>query len=295
MANNYPITLSHGIARFDFLSDYFIHNLAIFGLDVGDATDQGNYFKGIRTFLRSKGFDVHSTRVSFAAGVDVRSEDLRNEVNRILAETGKEKVHIIGHSMGGMDARHMIVEKGMAQKVASLTTIGTPHNGTSFADWGIAHGGDEIVKIISKVIHIEGLKDLTRDACRKFNDAARNAEASNDVVYKTYAATEDLLTTFTPLQLSWQIIHKEEGENDGLVPLTSQQWQSELKGDDGRVKKIEQKKFKVPGDHLNEVGWWDLNELVQLKFQFNIKQAARDYEQKIKDTYLEIATAAASL
>lgn len=295
MANNYPITLSHGIARFDFLSDYFIHNLALFGLDVTDATDQGNYFKGIRNFLRSQGFDVHSTRVSFAAGVNQRSEDLRNEVNRILTETGKEKVHIIGHSMGGLDARHMIVEKGMADRVASLTTIGTPHNGTSFADWGIANGGSEVIKLVSKVVHIEGLNDLTRASCQTFNDAARNAEASNDVVYKTYAATEDLLTTFTPLQLSWTIINKEEGDNDGLVPLTSQQWQSEIKGDDGKVKQVEQKKFTVPADHLNEVGWWDLNELVHLKFHLNIKQAARDYEQKIKDTYLEIAKAAANL
>ena len=42
-------------------------------------------------------------------------------------------MHLIAHSMGGLDARHMIVREGMAERVASLTTVGTPHNGTPVA------------------------------------------------------------------------------------------------------------------------------------------------------------------
>jgi triacylglycerol esterase/lipase EstA (alpha/beta hydrolase family) len=42
-------------------------------------------------------------------------------------------VHIIAHSMGGLDARHLIVDiVTMADKVGTLATIGTPHLGTSF-------------------------------------------------------------------------------------------------------------------------------------------------------------------
>jgi len=37
------------------------------------------------------------------------------------------KVHLFAHSMGGLDARHMITHLGMANRVRTLTTIGTPH------------------------------------------------------------------------------------------------------------------------------------------------------------------------
>ena len=39
--------------------------------------------------------------------------------------------------MGGLDARYMIASLGMEARVLSLTTVGTPHRGTAFADWGM--------------------------------------------------------------------------------------------------------------------------------------------------------------
>ena len=94
---------------------------------------------------------------------------------------------------------------------------------------------------------------------------------------------------FVFLQLAWDIIKKEEGDNDGLVSLQSQAWQPEIVSADGkRKKKIEQRKFSVAADHLNEVGWWDLNELHGV----NVVKApgARErYETKIKEIYRDIA------
>ena len=46
-------------------------------------------------------------------------------------------VHILAHSLGGLDSRYMISKLDMAERVLSLTTLGTPHRGTTFADWGI--------------------------------------------------------------------------------------------------------------------------------------------------------------
>ena len=40
------------------------------------------------------------------------------------------KVNIIAHSLGGLDARQMLTHLGMGSRVASLTTVGTPHRGT---------------------------------------------------------------------------------------------------------------------------------------------------------------------
>ena len=39
---------------------------------------------------------------------------------------GCEKVNIIAHSKGGLDSRYMITHLGLADKVASLTTVATP-------------------------------------------------------------------------------------------------------------------------------------------------------------------------
>ncbi len=287
---NYPIVLAHGIARFDFLLTHLLHTVNLFGLDLSLPTDGVNYFKGIARHLRDNGFDVYQSNVSFAAPVTRRAADLRAEVSKVLSLKQSEKVHIIGHSMGGLDARHMIVELGMADKVASLTTIGTPHNGTSFADWGIANGGHELIKSLQSVIDLAGLQDLTRPACAQFNEAARNAEAQNGVRYQTYASAEEKAAIFSPLQRPWQIIHDAEGPNDGLVPVTSQQWQAQLTSAAGTTKLIKQHTFPVPADHLNEIGWWDLQELQHMGgLSLSLLSRIKDYELSIRNVYLDIA------
>lgn len=286
---NYPIVLAHGIARFDFLVNYFIKNLGLFGLELGTAADGLHYFKGIARHLRNNGFDVYHASVSFAAGVERRAADLKGEVTKVLDLKRAKKVHVIAHSMGGLDARHMIVRHGMADKVVSLTTIGTPHLGTSFADYKLKHEGDEIIRLLDNVLDLKGFSDLTRKACAKFNSESEHAEATNEVIYRTYAGAEDRRLTFTPLQASWKIIDENEGANDGLVSVTSQNWVARLAGD-GIVKTIQQHAFPVPVDHLNEVGWWDLSEL--RKFDWadgGIFKASQKYEAQIRDAYLDMA------
>lgn len=297
----YPIALAHGIARFDFLTDSFkLKSQMLFGsifddiiLHLGEhgikvTKDRLHYFRGILSHLEDDGFDVHHTRVSFAHGLETRANDLKNQINDVLAATKSDKVHIIAHSMGGLDSRFMIARLGMADKVASLTTVGTPHLGTSFADYKLARGGDEIIELVSKAIDLRGFGDLARPACKKFNESVRNAEATNDVHYQTYSSSEERKQIFSLLQLAWDIINKDEGANDGLVPVTSQKWQAEIIADDGTVKKIAQKQFPLPADHLNQVGWWDLNELHGFGKLNPIGSRAR-YENEIKKVYLNIA------
>lgn len=304
----YPVALCHGIARFDFLNDAIEResrkifgnifdrireHLANSGLSI--VPDRLHYFRGIESFLEADGFDAHATFVRFANSLADRSSDLRAEVERILAETKAAKVHIIAHSMGGLDARAAIARLGVGEKVASLTTIGTPHHGTSFADYKLKRGGDKLIDAVSNAIDFRGFGDLTRDACKKFNEEVRDAEAANGVFYQTYSASEGRDATFVFLQQSWDIIKKEEGDNDGLVSLQSQAWQPELASADGKSrKKVVQKKFAtasgdvVPADHLNEVGWWDLNELHGVNI-FKSLGAREKYETKVKEIYRDIA------
>lgn len=274
----YPIVLAHGIARFDILREILIEKTGI----KDDISDNLHYFKGIKSYLETNGFEVHHTSVDFAGSVELRASQLSNQINEILSKNSAGKVHIIAHSMGGLDARHMIVDRDrMSEKVASLTTIGTPHLGTSFADIGITLGGRLVIDSLSSIFDLKGFDDLTTKACDAFNRRAETQEADNDVVYRTYASSEERDHVFLPLQPSWFIINNKEGENDGLVSVKSQHWKNELIGTSGRRKKVEQLQFPVPADHLNQIGWWDPQE--------DDSVTTAEYEGKIKDIYLQIA------
>jgi len=304
-STGYPIVLAHGIARFDALSDllnaelthlvgeslidHALHFLGRFGIQLH--RDSIEYFKGIASFLDENGFKVYAPRVSFAAGVKKRSEDLRDAVNAILAD-GYQKVHIIAHSMGGLDARHMIVDLGMADRVASLTTIGTPHLGSSFADWLVEHQADTLRDDVAGIIDLGGLDDLTTGACRQYNDdpAVVEAESTNGVVYRAFWSGEDYKQIFAPLKPSWVIIHdREQQDNDGLVSISSQMWQPQRDDGKGHVNQITQTQFPVHADHLNEVGWWDTDELAAGGLRLDVLEAKRSYEQGIRQIYLDIA------
>jgi triacylglycerol lipase len=295
----YPLALAHGIARFDFLRESFVQStknplsklfrrLLASLASRGVAVDRLHYFRGISTALAAAGFGAHHTSAGFAEGLKDRAALLEAQIRGVLASTGAEKVHIIAHSMGGLDARYMIARRGMANSVASLTTIGTPHLGTSYADHKLKRGGDRLIEMVERVVNLAGFRDLTREACRLFGDEVRNAEAASGVFYQTYASSQERETTFAFLQPSWDVIKREEGDNDGLVSVASQAWQPEIVGDDGTTNRVVQKKFPVPADHLNQVGWWDLNEIHGGAPALRLG-AREKFEEEVRRVYLDIA------
>lgn len=280
----HPIILAHGIARFDVLLELLKEKLKLPDTGLGE---HFHYFKGIKPYLELHGYKVFHPNQDFSGSVDLRSGQLKQRAEEVLSQTGAAKVHIIAHSMGGLDARHMIVDLGMADKVASLTTIGTPHRGTVLADHVLSHGGVLLMDVLKRVTNVDGFVDLTITKCEEFNRRAEDFEARNEVAYQTYASAEDFRRVFAPLIPSWLFINEHAGQNDGLVPFTSQQWTEELIASDGQRKKVMRKEFPFPADHLNQVGWWDPQEAI-LGFTSVLKQAA-NYEARIKNVYLEIA------
>ena len=273
----YPIVLAHGIARFDAL----LRNLA----QDEDAADDGtHYFRRIRSTLQAAGFTVEHSAVPWAAAVGVRAAALKGEVERVLAKTGAPKVHIVAHSMGGLDARHMLFEHQgdrMHQKVASLSTIGTPHWGTSFADWGMTHAALLFALLDAwGITQLDGVKDLTTGACARFNEEAAAFESGCGVTFQTYAGAQDVSRVFAPLQVSWHIIKVHEGDNDGLVPVPSAQWRSEY--------------FQAPvldADHLNEIGWWEPGDLHRPIFPPGppLGETRAQLEGRIRGFYVDLA------
>ena len=252
----FPIVLVHGVWRFDAILDHV--------LMVDNTNDRRldllHYFKGIRTMLRDARFDAHHATLPFAGNVDVRGDELRRDIVRILAASGASKVNLIAHSAGGLDARHMMFNDRnhgkIHQTVASLTTIGTPHHGSSLADWALRNTflGRPLLRSLG--IDFQSLTDLTIDACAFFNQNPevikfeRRCESNLGLRFRTYAGSQSFVGVFTVLKPGHMIIARHEGENDGLVSVTSATWKPRFF------------RHKIQNaDHLNELGWWDPSQI----------------------------------
>ncbi len=148
-----PIVLVHGLMGFDAVR---VRGFKLRG-----------YFPGIDDALRTAGNRVHCARLSPTAGVAHRAGELRAFLDHV---SPSDPVHVIAHSMGGLDARYMIARLGMADRVLSLTTVGTPHRGSPFADWGIRRL-ERFVKPFFRLLAIpdQAFYDLTTDGFRTFN------------------------------------------------------------------------------------------------------------------------------
>ena len=151
---NAPLVLVHGLCGFD--------QLCAFRRPVLE------YFPGIRQQLEAAGNRVLVARVSPTDGVARRSADLERFIRH---EVPTGPMHIVGHSMGGLDARYMVAKLGMHERVLSVTTVGTPHRGTSFADWGVSRFARLLVPFLRMFgIPYQAFFDLTTDRCRRFNE-----------------------------------------------------------------------------------------------------------------------------
>src|ERR1700722_4690811 len=77
-----------------------------------------SYFRGIERAIADRGYPVIVTNVHPTAGVERRARELKESILARLSEMNRrgEPVVVIAHSMGGLDARHMITHLGMANR-----------------------------------------------------------------------------------------------------------------------------------------------------------------------------------
>jgi len=67
--------------------------------------------------------------------IDAMVASLEGRIEEIRRATGREKIILVAHSMGGLVARAYLVQVGTAY-IASLITLGSPHHGTRLAGLG---------------------------------------------------------------------------------------------------------------------------------------------------------------
>ena len=97
--------------------------------------DNRSVFSMLRRGLRRRGFGRVWTMNYNPLTYDIRTaaRQLARHVEQICLETGYERVHIVGHSLGGLIARYYVQRMGGDARVHTLVTLGTPHSGTKVA------------------------------------------------------------------------------------------------------------------------------------------------------------------
>ena len=213
MKTRYPILLVHGFAMKD---TFFMRS-----------------FGKIDRLLRVQGYQVFTSAIDAVGSVESNAAQLKAEVERICAQTGADKVNIIAHSKGGLDARYMIQRLDMADRVASLTALCTPFRGSPIASFILRFPGVAVryvawwVNLAYRVLgdrspdsytacqEMRRVEDISTAAlncgggvfCQSFSSAVRRGEKGQDFVMSI------------PLAFSRWI--EKNQLTDGLVPRDS--------------------------------------------------------------------------
>ncbi|MDR1193850.1 MAG: triacylglycerol lipase [Peptococcaceae bacterium] len=212
----YPLLLVHGI----FFRDW----------------ENFNYWGRIARELTDNGAAIYYGKHQSSASVERCAGELKQCVLDILRETGQEKVNIIAHSKGGLDSRYAISCLGLGERVASLTTINTPHLGCEYvrklldaipakAVSAIGKGYESIYTKLGddNPDFLNGLKNLTDQECARLNGVMPDHPA---VLYQSVGSRmRSAASAVFPLSLGYSIIKLSGGgDNDGLVTTASMVW-----------------------------------------------------------------------
>jgi triacylglycerol lipase len=106
-----PILLVHG----------FIENHAIFTV--------------MERALRRRGFQM-LTAYDYGLlthSIPRAASRLGETIEKLATHSGYERIHVIGHSLGGLITRYYVQRLGGDSRVHTLVTLGTPHQGTLLA------------------------------------------------------------------------------------------------------------------------------------------------------------------
>jgi pimeloyl-ACP methyl ester carboxylesterase len=220
-ATRYPIVLLHGMAGTD----------TYFGVL--------DYWYRIPAFLEARGYRVYVTVSDFIGHSERRAPQIAAQLDQILAETGAGRLHLIGHSQGGLDMRVLVSGLGYDAHAASMTSVGTPHLGLKTEvpefltgmNFGETYLRGEFVELYPDRAELPRFSwagvtcPLLAFSCQRDHDG--------EVVSPIFALSYEVM----------RVAHYGdgmEGANDGLIPVSAAAW-GEFLG-------------VIPADHIDQVG-----------------------------------------
>ncbi len=215
-------------------------------------------FADVVDSLEREGFRAVQAIVHPTASIKERAENLLECINKTVPPG--ESCHIIGHSMGGLDARYLASPNGLNQggRIATITTVSTPHRGSTMAAQ-IPNFVKTVVSYLSKAGQYlipgesgEYLSKLAQNRWVAFEQLTPKylEETFNpriidhpDVDYYSFAGQIELSyksPSDWPRIPFWRGMKAREGINDGMVSVESAKW--------GTFKGV------LPADHGQQIG-----------------------------------------
>lgn len=224
-STQYPVLLLHGVA-------------------LGDSFLGFNYFGRIPNHLRTYGADVEFGEMDAWSDSQDNAAQIKAKINWMLTHYGVSKVNILAHSKGGIDTRAMIMDDPtMASKIASFTTLATPHRGSVLADIGMGIlTGSGLLPYVARTLNVIGMmtgdessdseaggRQLTLGEMATFNADMQTALGYNDLnsgingVYcQSYAGAITGIVCDVVLQATGvAMVIGGESPNDGAVWVDS--------------------------------------------------------------------------
>jgi len=223
--------------------------------------------------LRAHGVLAFAPNIVPYASIETRAKEWTAKIRKLRDQYGFEQFNVIAHSMSGLDMRHALLRDGLHNDVASLTTIATPHKGTSLAEL-VLKTPEKIQEVLGEAFNwfgnsvypksrsdaVGAVQQLTRDyVTSRFNPENPDHEA---VAYFSYSAavgkgTDQPLAPIYRYQNNH--IFDEEGINDCFVSHESAIHGKHL--------------AMAPLSHLEQLGLSTSKERIKL-FEFFWVQAA---------------------
>lgn len=199
-------------------------------LDVGPF-HFGPYFQGLPEYLGGSGTPVKLVELTTDSSIGERGAVLKNFLE---TELRGQKVNLICHSLGGLDARYA-ASILRSDQILSITTIGTPHLGSPLANWAVdqMHGRTAwywFFRLIGYDMQQRRfLPELsTAYMANTFNPKVPDRKNIRYFSVQTKASFAEknmsYMLWFTARWLERQNHPLSKNGHDGLVPFDSQAW-----------------------------------------------------------------------
>ena len=191
------------------------------------------YWGRIPKVLERRGAKIYCGLQDCWASTETNAREIVRRIDEILAETGADKVNLIAHSKGGLEARMAASSLGAGDRIASVTTVATPHHGSKTIDrlfaapkalFNVAaFAVNNWIRVVGdrKPDFLAVCQGFTTEHMEAFNRENPDVEG---VFYQSFGCVMAHPLSDINLSTANFVLNKIEGENDGLVSLASAKW-----------------------------------------------------------------------
>jgi hypothetical protein len=199
------------------------------------ATDKlpSEWFWGrIPETLHRAGFRVVFGGADAVGTIPNNAAQLYETVTKVFRETG-DKVILMAHSKGGVDARWCLSKLDGGRQIGALVTLCSPHRGSELADAVVEHLPSTwpATRALSRAIGrlypdrrpkpLEAVLGLTTADMAAFN---ADTPPVPGVFFRSYFTQLHGVFDELALAASYRLLRTRAGANDGVVSARSAQW-----------------------------------------------------------------------